>query len=233
MKLGYNNPAPFEQVVPVGKLNGFTSGALDRGQPDRFFPGLNSAVVDVSLTDPAEKTSWNLNGTAVKIDNSLEACEGECQTIPIAKIKRELQDVAQGLSKLMTSAAEARVVAANGRSRTLDKGGRDRRYALIRLKAEETKRAARSLVSRLPSLVKACSNELTSCTTVDQGETINALRTVYAQQVSVVRRSMKSISMPDGSKARPRSLVGRAQILEKRASQLLESVPRFATACEE
>ena len=57
---GYFNPNTQEIVnIPVGPNNKVESGALDHGQPTRFYPGRHYGVVAMAVPDPAAMTELN------------------------------------------------------------------------------------------------------------------------------------------------------------------------------
>jgi hypothetical protein len=47
----------------------FSPGAVDRGQPNRFFSGLIVTTFEIPLVSPGEKATRTINGKSVAIDH--------------------------------------------------------------------------------------------------------------------------------------------------------------------
>jgi hypothetical protein len=232
VKLGYSNPGSFEQSVPVGKLNSFTSGAADRGQPNRFFTGLNSAVFQISLADPNETVTWSVNGKTVVIDNTLKVCAGQCIDRPVGAIKGDLDKVAADLSALMNRAAAA-LESVKDRANDPRSKARDRSDAAqARKKARNYERLARELLIQYPDVVKTCPEAPSLCATVDRQGNIDGLRWLYANQRNTVKRVMSRVTFRSTGRANLRSkLVKQAIALEQQGLTGLAGLPRFSTDC--
>ena len=233
VKLGYSNPGSFEQSVPVGKLNNFTSGTADRGQPNRFFSGLNSAVFQISLADPDEKVAWSVNGKTVVIDNTLKVCSGQCVDLPVGAIKGDLDKVAADLSAIMNRAAEA-LASVKDKENDPRSKARDRSDAAqARKKAQNYERLARELLIQYPAVVKTCPEAPALCATVDRQGNIDGLRWLYANQRNTVKRVMSRVSFRSTGRASLRSrLVRDALALEQQGLTELAKLPRFSTECK-
>ena len=72
VKYGYNNPASFAIVVPIGTDNGFTTGSINRGQPTIFTSGSKSTVF--STTFQTGSVAWKLNGTTLSSSATSPKC---------------------------------------------------------------------------------------------------------------------------------------------------------------
>jgi hypothetical protein len=232
VKLGYNNPGAFEQSVPVGKLNGFSPGSPDLGQPSKFFSGLNAFVFEIPLADPKQSLTWNINGKRVTIDSALKACSGRCVDTPIGTVKAALDQTAIDLSALVLKAANALASLSNKESVTAQKSrGVDAQRAARR--AAEFERAAKAITIDLPSVIKTCAEAPALCNTVDRQSAIDTLRALYANQRNTVKRIMARVAFRSTGRTNRRdSLVRQASELEARGIEQLSKIPRFATECK-
>lgn len=233
VKLGYNNQATFEQSVPVGKLNGFSPGSVDRGQPNRFFSGLNATTFEIPLANQNEQLTWNINGRIVVIDGSLKTCEGKCVDTPVGAIKGELDQVAIDLSAVMNRASAALASVKDKKGSEADKA-RDKRDAeRASRKAAEYERTAKALTIQFPAVVKTCPEAPAFCATVDRQGTIDALRGLYAnQRNSVIRTMARALFRSTGATTRRQKFVKEAKALEQKGLDQLAKLPRFATECK-
>lgn len=68
---GYRNMNPFPISIPVGSNNGFTPGAVDRGQPTLFIPGNLPNVFSVDFSD---QIGWLLSGQAAQVTKNSPSC---------------------------------------------------------------------------------------------------------------------------------------------------------------
>jgi len=236
VKLGYQNPASFEQAIPVGKANQFSPGAADRGQPVRFFTGLNRAVFSAILDGPQESVTWNINSEKVVIDKTIPACTGMCIDAPLATIKGDLDQVAIDLSALMNRASAVLVSVKDKKYTKAAKTvrARDRRDSIRSgKKAAEYERIARALTIQFPAVVKLCPESPQFCSTVDRQGTIDALRGLYAnQRNSVVRTMARVMFRSTGATSRRQRIVKDARALEQKGLGQLRNLPRFATECK-
>jgi hypothetical protein len=232
VKLGYSNPGSFEQVISVGTLNGFSPGSVDRGQPNRFFKGLNATVFEIPLVDPNESMTWNINGKKVVIDSTLKTCDGLCVNTPLAAIKGDLDQIAIELSKLMIQASDLLKSVKDKKSTARDRA-RDRRDGLRAIaKAAEYERIAKLLTIQFPAVVKTCPEAPAFCSTVDRQGTIDALKGLYANQRNSVMRTMARVMFRStGATSRRLKLVKQAKGLEQQGLGKLGQLPRFATEC--
>ncbi len=232
MKLGYNNPGSFEQVIPVGVLNGFSPGAVDRSQPTRFFKGLNATVLEVPLTDPTESVTWNINGKKIVIDSALKTCDGLCVNTPLSAIKGDLDQIAIDLSKLMLQAADL-LKGVKDKKLSANDRARDKRDILrSRAKAAEYERIAKLLTIQFPAVAQTCPEAPALCATVDRQGTIDALQGLYANQRNTLMRTMARVMFRStGNTSRRLKIVKRAKDLEKKGLVNLRKLPRFATEC--
>lgn len=233
VKLGYTNPGSFEQSVPVGKLNGFSGSATDRGQPNRFFSGLNSAVFEVPLADPNEKVTWNVNGKSVVIDNTLKVCSGQCVDLPVGAIKGDLDQIAAELSALVNKAAAA-LESVKDRDNDPRSRARDRSDAAqARKKSQSYERLAQGLLLQYPAVVKTCPEAPALCVTVDRQGNIDGLRWLYANQRNTVMRVMNRVFFRSTGKVnRNARLIRDAKALEQQGLVQLSKLPRFSTECK-
>ena len=233
VKLGYSNPGSFEQSVPVGKLNSFTSGSTDRGQPNRFFSGLNSSVFQIALSDPNEKVTWSVNGKSVVIDNTLKVCSGQCVDLPVGTIKGDLDRIAGELSGVVNRAASllASVKDRNMNGRTSPRDRTDAGRA--RKKATYYEGLAKSLTIQFPAVIKTCPEAPAFCSTVDRLGTIETLKGLYANQRNTVMRVIARVQFRSGTTpTRRQKLIVQAKELEQQGLAELAKLPRFSTECK-
>lgn len=233
VKLGYNNKGSFEQSFPVGKLNSFSPGTIDRGQPNKFFSGLNATVFEIPLVDPNERLIWNVNGKQVQIDSTLKTCAGKCVDTPLGTIKGDLDQVAINLSALMNRASAA-LASVKDKKGGESEQARDRRDAeRSNRKASEYETTAKALTIQFPAVVKTCPEAPAFCSTVDRQGTIDALRGLYANQRNSVMRTMARVAFRStGTTSRRQRFVKEAKALEQQGLDQLAKLPRFATECK-
>jgi hypothetical protein len=232
-KLGYNNPAPYEQVIPVGKLNGFSKGARDRGQPSTFFSGLNVAVFNIPLTDPLDSITWNLNGAEVTIDPTTTVCSGMCIDTPVGAIKLEIDQAAVDLSALIKRAASALSSVKDSRKGQQVRSKNKRDAIRAQAKAALYEKLAKELTIQIPAVTKTCPEAPAFCVTVDRFGTIEALKGLYAiQRETVIRMMARTIFKATGKTVRSQPLVRKAKEVEQRGLKQLGLLPRFAVECK-
>jgi hypothetical protein len=233
VKLGYNNPGAFEQSIPVGRLNGFSPGSSDRGQPNRFFSGLNAFVFEIPIADPRETVTWNINGKRVTIDSALKTCSGRCVDTPVGSIKTALDETAIELSAIVLRAAKALASLSDNRAVVSQSGKSGVDIQRAARKAAEFERAAKAITIDLPSVIKTCTEAPALCKTVDRQSAIDTLRGLYANQRATVKRIMARVSFRmTGKTTRRDQLVRRAKSLEGKGVAELAKIPRFATECK-
>ncbi len=233
VKLGYHNKGTFEQIFPVGSLNGFAPGGADRGQPNRFFSGLNLTAFEIPLVTPNESITWSINGRSVVVDSTLKTCAGKCIETPAGSIKGELDQVAISLSGLMNRAA-ATLRSLSGKKGQKGSQARNERDAnRAGKKAAEYERIAKALIIQFPAIIKTCPEAPILCTTVDRQGTIDALRGLYANQRNSVKRVMARVLFSSSGKtARRQKFVKEAKILEATGLAQLSKLPRFVSECK-
>jgi hypothetical protein len=232
VRLGYNNPNTFEQVFNIGAVNGFKPGKIDRGQPNRFFAGMNKSAFEVALDSDNETTTWNINGAKVTISPQLPACPGQCADTPTGAVTGELDKVAADMSELMKQAAE--LLASAKANKTEAQRNRDRRDAeRSKRKAAEYEALAKSLTIQFPAVVKTCPEAPPFCQAVDRGPTLDALRSVYANlRNSVVRTVSRAFWRSESKTKRNTKLVKEAKALEQQGIAGIEKLPRFPVECK-
>jgi hypothetical protein len=233
VKLGYNNKGSFEQILPIGILNGFSPNAIDRGQPNRFFAGLNLSVFEIPVANPNERTTWTINGRSVTIDGTLKTCEGRCVDTPVEGVKGDLDQTAIALSAVMNKAAAALSSVKDKKGGEAEQARDERDARRATSKAAGFERIARELTIQFPAVVKTCAEAPAFCSTVDRQGTIDALRGLYAnQRNSVVRIMARALFRSTGVTSRRQKLVKEAKALEAQGIEQLGKLPRFATECK-
>jgi hypothetical protein len=229
VRLGYDNPNGFAQHFDIGSNNGFTPGAIDRGQPTQFFSGLNSSAIEVGIEDIDTGVTWNINNESIRLDSTLPACAGECTEVSSGSIQEELDQVAVELSALVVRAAEA--LKASKVRRKRDKVD----FRRAKKKAEGYIASAKALTIQIPEVTKTCPDAPQLCVTVDRGPIITQLSSLYAVQRNSVRRTIARAYWRNtgstGLKAR-KKLVRAAVTLEQQGNAALAELPRFAEDCE-
>jgi len=81
--LGYDSPLEFRSI-PIGKRNGFSTGAQDRGQPSEFSHGRVRRAFSVEFSQ-GQSVSWKLEDSTLTVDASSPACLGnELLDVPFA-----------------------------------------------------------------------------------------------------------------------------------------------------
>jgi hypothetical protein len=234
-QVGYVNGNSFEQQIPIGPSNGFTPGSVDRGQPNRFFAGTNKSVFQVALASTTDSLTWVVNGSSVKIDNTLPVCDGECVDTPTGNVTAQLDAIAQQLSDVMTRAANilASAKATNGKnvSAATKRNRTDAERA--KKKADDYSALAKTLTIQFPQVIKTCPQAPAYCETVDRQYAIESLKGLYANQRNSTQRTIaRSYFRNTGKTSRTDSLVKQAKDLEKQGLAALAQLPRFETQCK-
>lgn len=241
VQLGYSNGNQFEQQIPVGASNQFTPGQADRGQPTKFFTGLNKGVFTVSLASNTDSFNWVVNENSVKIDDTLPTCEDGCSDTPTGSVTADLDAVAQQLSDLMTRAANilASAKATSGTDVVTSRAeaSRSKRNKTdadrAKKKAKEYTAQAKEITIQFPSVIKTCPEAPAYCETVDRQDSIDALTVLYANQVNSIKRTIaRSYFRNTGSTKRGDSLVKQAKQLQQQGLASLAQLPRFETQCK-
>jgi hypothetical protein len=232
---GYRNPNAFPLTIQLGALNFFAPAPQDRGQPTVLQSGLNKGAFSTSLQ---EALSWNLDGISASVTKSTPVCPGGCVDTPIGTVKSELNQTALDLSALARKAAKQLGTLASQRVRqgklqgaTASKVTRD--AARAAKKAEQLSKRAQSLALGFPEVIKSCPFAQPFCETVDRGDTIEALKGLYAELVDQVKRiqARKNFKV-SGTTSRADAIVAEAKQLQDLGNQQLAKLPRVATVCE-
>lgn len=63
VRLGYENPNPYNVTIPIGPRNGFDPSPGDRGQPTVFKSGVHRNVLEISVR--GDSVSWRLDGATI------------------------------------------------------------------------------------------------------------------------------------------------------------------------
>jgi hypothetical protein len=232
VRMGYSNPNSFEQQFAIGAANKFSPGANDRGQPTRFFAGLNKSAFEVTLASDAESLVWSVNGSNVAINSALAACSGSCVDTATGAINGNLDKIALDLSDTMDRSAELLASARAGLTRAQIARNRND-AARSKRKAEDYRIQANSLVIQFPAVTKTCPEAPPFCVTVDRFGTIEALKGLYANQRNSVKRTVARAYWRNTSATNRRdSLVRRAKELEQQGLAELAKLPRFAVECK-
>jgi len=248
VQVSYQNNNPFTVKFPIGDLNLFTPGKVDRGQPREFFAGLNKGAFKVELTSQTDQATWRLNGLTTDVSNSLKVCDDSCIETATGAITGQLNQVAIDLADAANDAADllaasparrssgtasAKKVSGRRASRTTAQDRRDAERA--RKAAQEYAKKAQELVLQIPAVIKNCPEAPNFCATVDRGETISQLRVLYAESRNTVKRVVaRAYFKATGStKDVPSDPIYKRGIkLEAKGNSELDKLPRFATECK-
>jgi hypothetical protein len=234
-RLGYVNNNAFEVRFPGGPLNRFAPGVSDRGQPNRFLPGVNKAAFEVAMGSNTDSFTWVVNDSSIKIDGSLPVCEGECSSTKTGEVIGQLDQVAQQLSALMLRSADilasAKVTSGQDSKKRGAANLRDAQSA--KKKAVEYQRQAKALTIQFPQVIRTCPFAPQSCLTVDRQDTLEALKGLYANQRNSIKRTIARVNFRNtGATKREDPIVKQAKALEQLGLQGLAKLPRFETRCE-
>lgn len=232
---GYRNLNDFPITVPVGNLNFFAPAPQGRGQPTILKPGLNSGAFSTIFEDTL---TWNLDGMSAIVNRATPVCPGGCVDTPIGTVKSELNQTALDLSALARKAAKQLGTLASRRVKqgklsaaTGSKATRDATRAAR--KAEALSKRAQALALGFPEVIKSCPFSQPFCETVDRGETIEALKGLYAQIVNQVKRIQARRNFKiSGKTSRSDPLVAEGKRLNEQGIEQLSKLPRIATVCE-
>jgi hypothetical protein len=244
IKMGYRNPNPFTIVLPVGALNEFTPGRIDRGQPYEFFSGLNTGVLNVDLDSAEDQTVWRLNGEASAIASKVPVCQGECVDTATGAITGELDRIAVDLADTVRDGANLLAASplvkgdsplAKGRRKTSKGTAAEDRADIQRSRklATEYEVRSRALLLEVPAVIRNCPEAPAFCQTVDRGPTINALKELYAEARNSTKRIVsRAYFRQSGRTNRNDPIIKRALRLEEQGLAQLAKIPRFATECK-
>jgi hypothetical protein len=231
----YRNPNDFPLTVPVGSLNFFAPAPLDRGQPTVLKAGLNKGAFSTLFQD---NLAWNLDGMSAVVTKSTPVCAGGCVDTPIGTVKSDLNETALNLAVLARKAAKQLGALASKRVKqgTLSASMASkltRDAARAARKAGVLSKRAQSLALGFPEVIKSCPFSPPFCETVDRGETIEALRGLYADIVDQVKRiqARKNFKI-SGTTMRNDELVVEGKRLNELGNEQLDKLPRVATVCE-
>ena len=244
IKMGYRNPNPFTIVLPVGALNEFTPGRIDRGQPYEFFSGLNTGVLNVDLDSAADPTVWRLNGETSALAGNVPVCQGECVDTATGAITGELDRIAVDLADTVRDGANLLAASplvkgnsplAKGRRKTSKGTAAEDRADIQRSRklATEYEVRSRALLLEVPAVIRNCPEAPAFCQTVDRGPTINALKELYAEARNSTKRIVsRAYFRESGRTNRNDPIIKRALRLEEQGLAQLAKIPRFATECK-
>ncbi len=232
---GYNNPNGFDVVIPVGPLNSVSPAPANRGQPTVLKAGRNAASFTTGFT---KTVTWNLDGAFAAVNESTPVCDGGCIDKPIGTIKNELNQTALDLAALTKKAAKllarrSKAQASKGliSAQRASQAGVDAKRAAK--KADALARRAQALTLGFPEVIKACPFSPPFCQTVDRGETIEALRGLFVEQLNQIRRIMARRNFKQtGRTSREDPLVLEARSVKTQGDAQLSEVPRIATECD-
>lgn len=228
---GYQNDNPFEISVPIGGQNKFDPNPEDRGQPNKFFPGLINGVFTVNF--PSETITWNLRDQSAQATRDSDLCLNSqgCRDTPLTNTKSELDATALALADVARQAAERLDRIANkqtkrGSVRVTSDGVRSLERAQLLL--DEAQR----LAFQFPEVVKNCPNAPEFCAKVDNQPTIDGLARVYNTLVHHIRRTVARGTFRRTGDTEPITLVKKANDAFKKGKAALATIPRFATDCK-
>lgn len=230
----YRNLNDFTVTVPLGSLNFFSPSPADRGQPIALKAGLNKGAFS-SLFE--EDLAWNLDGARAEVTEATPVCPGGCVDTPIGTVKSDLNETALDLAALARKAAKQLTALANKRVKQgklsasmASKLSRD--SARAAKKADTLSKRAQSLALAFPEVIKSCPFAPPFCETVDRGETIEALRGLYADIVNQIKRiqARKNFALFGGTD-RMDTLVIEGKQLNELGNEQLDQLPRVATEC--
>lgn len=228
---GYLNPNEFEIVLPLGRRNKFAPGKEDRGQPNAFFSGRNTAVL---LSEFDTELSWQLATKTAAVSPATKVCA--CTASSTAVTRERVIKTSEELGLLVFIATD-----------------RFERASLVRLKnappaakkqfkkaiARAKERVARSvltvkdLTSTIPEMSKNCPELPPGCSIVDDGPTISRLRSFFfSTQKSLVRTARRTNFLDPTVVKKNKATVGKAKAIVKLSIDELNKIPRFRTVCK-
>lgn len=232
---GYRNPNDFTISVPVGALNFFAPAPTNRGQPTQLLGGLNKAAFTTLFTDGL---SWKLDGLSATVSKSTPVCPGGCVDTPIGTVKSDLDKIAVDLASLTSKAAkqlgtiatqqarQGRVSASFASSLKRDANRAAKKAALLAKKAQ-------SLTIAFPEVIRSCPFLQPFCESTDRGETIEALKGLYAQIVNQLKRIRARQNFKlTGTTNRGDTFVREGKDLQAAGTEQLSKLPRVETVCK-
>jgi hypothetical protein len=230
--MGYSNPNTFNQQFAIGANNKFSPGVENRGQPTQFFAGMNKSAFEIALASDTETLTYSLNGTTVALDLSVPACDGQCTDTPTGAVTGELDRIAGELSDVMNRAAELLASArANLTRAQIQRNRKDAERA--KRKAAEYEQLANSLTIQFPAVVKTCPTAPPLCVSVDRGPTLDALRSLYANQCNSIKRTVARAYWRNTDRTkRNDKLVKQGKVLAAAGVVKIEELPRVAVECK-
>ena len=230
--LGYVNPNGWPIFIPRGDFNYFTPGEPNRQQPESFVAGRVNASTKVELEG---EVTWMLAEETAKVSPNTDVCN--CPKAKNSDAKEKLRKISQDLGELGFVAATRLEDASEERLSGATRSGRERLKAAIKRSKERASVQVldvRSFTDKLPSESRTCVQQPNGCKLVDDGPTIDAVRTRYYDTLLNIKRVLARASFLDeASKDRNAKLSDQAEGLVAQGVEVLNSIPRFRTDCSQ
>lgn len=228
---GYNNPNDFELVIPIGPRNMFVPGKGDRGQPDKFFAGLNRGAFTLPLSDILE---WKLPGASASASPKANVCicpstDNTTSKDRILKFSQELGALVYEAADQIEQASKARFTGASADAKKRLREGIQR----SKKRAAEAALEAQEFNSSLPIVSRSCPEVPVGCRQVDDGATLEKLRKYHYDTLALIKRmNARSEFIERGRTKRNEEIVRRANKIFKRGLAEINKIPRFRTVCK-
>jgi hypothetical protein len=193
---------------------------------------MNKSAFEIALASDTETLTYSLNGTTVALDSSVPACDGQCTDTPTGAVTGELDRIAGELSDVMNRAAELLASArANLTRAQIQRNRKDAERA--KRKAAEYEELANSLTIQFPAVVKTCPTAPPLCVAVNRGPTLDALRSLYANQCNSIKRTVARAYWRNTDRTkRNDKLVKQGKVLAAAGVVKIEELPRVAVECK-
>jgi hypothetical protein len=232
--LGYDNPNPFDIILPVGPLNYFATGPANLNQPKYFKSGRNSGAFTVEFKT---QVLWNLDGVAAKANSKTPICLNGCVETPLGSIRKELNQTAMKLAELTNLGAQKLTLAAKKRAaqgqiakNSASQVGIDAKRAMK--KAQMLSARAQSITLGFPTVIRSCPNTPKLCQSVDRSNSILALSGLFDDLLDQLKRIMARGNFNlSGKTKRDDPLVVEAKTVRAKGDIELSRIPRVETVC--
>jgi hypothetical protein len=228
--MGYLNPNPFPIHIPVGAINYFSPGPVDRAQPNEFLEGLNTGAFSLRFDGPL---AWHLPAKVAAITPESPVCSctitDSRRTVQrILKIAEELGVIAfQGVDRLERASVQ-RLAHADLATRRKLRDGIER----AKRKAAEVMLEVKDFTGVIPQISQMCPNAPAHCIIIDDQQTLDKLRSRYYWSLNMIKRvNARENFLDTGATVRNEKHIRRAHQLVREGVEALNRIPRFRQSC--
>jgi hypothetical protein len=224
-RFGYTNAAPVSSAIPVGPLNFFTPGALNRGQPEAFLPGRMSNVFTVTV--PAGTAVTWIIGESMATAN---VSSTRCQADTLACINTDNSDTFSRLDRLAkTQQSNILRITARVLRQNVSKQDRASAEKLNEMTKATYLQQWTEIWSVFPRVSKACDG----CPSVDLSGQINQVLSRAQRLNRLARQAGLLLRKARGTKVNSdeRALISASSQIYDRFVETARLLPRITSRC--